>query len=239
VVTWRQRCAEFGLPGLEDPPRPGEPSPLPEALCDRVRELTLTEPPTQFGATRRSSRGAGLGTGGRGDSDLARHHRPDLHRFDVQPWRTLTFTFSPDRQLRGQIREVVGLYLHPPERAGDALRRREAVNSSAPAHRPTLPVRPGHPKTASFDCVRRGTPTLLPRGRSSRAGSARPAPSGTAARSSRPSSSRSSPPARERHLVVDKLATHEHPAVCASLAHHPRMRLHFTPTSGRGSHWSR
>jgi hypothetical protein len=71
------------------------------------------------------------------------------HRFDVQPWRTLTFTFSPDRQLRGQIREVVGLYLHPPERAGDALRRREAVNSSAPAHRPTLPVRPGHPKTAS------------------------------------------------------------------------------------------
>jgi hypothetical protein len=63
VVTWRQRCAEFGLPGLEDPPRPGEPSPLPEALCDRVRELTLTEPPTQFGATRRSSRGAGRGTG--------------------------------------------------------------------------------------------------------------------------------------------------------------------------------
>jgi transposase len=56
VVTWRRRYAERGLPGLEDHPRPGSPSPLPEALRDRVLELTLTAPPAQFGATHWSSR---------------------------------------------------------------------------------------------------------------------------------------------------------------------------------------
>ena len=56
VVTWRRRYAESGLVGLDDLPRPGKPSPLPEALRDRVLELTLTEPPTRFGATHWSSR---------------------------------------------------------------------------------------------------------------------------------------------------------------------------------------
>src|SRR3954447_9513240 len=49
VVTWRGRYAQRGLAGLEDLPRPGKPSPLPETLRDRVLELTLTEPPTSFG----------------------------------------------------------------------------------------------------------------------------------------------------------------------------------------------
>ena len=56
VVTWRRRYAERGLAGLEDLPRPGSPSVLPEALRDRVLELTLTEPPTAYGATHWSSR---------------------------------------------------------------------------------------------------------------------------------------------------------------------------------------
>src|SRR3954449_6368901 len=56
VVTWRGRYAESGLAGLADLPRPGSPSPLPEALRDRVLELTLTEPPTRFGATHWSTR---------------------------------------------------------------------------------------------------------------------------------------------------------------------------------------
>src|SRR3954465_10054178 len=56
VVTWRGRYAEHGLPGLEDLPRPGKPAQPPEALRDRVLELTLSEPPDQFGATHWSSR---------------------------------------------------------------------------------------------------------------------------------------------------------------------------------------
>src|SRR3954471_24161331 len=101
VVTWRRRYAESGLGGLKDLPRPGSPSPLPQALRDRVLELTLTEPPTQFGATHWYSRllgaapalarstdsfrghslvlpAAGHRAGRRGQADLARHHRPDL-----------------------------------------------------------------------------------------------------------------------------------------------------------------
>src|SRR5215218_7300172 len=56
VVAWRGRYAERGLAGLEDLPRPGKPSPLPEGLRDRVLELTLTEPPVRYGATHWSSR---------------------------------------------------------------------------------------------------------------------------------------------------------------------------------------
>ncbi len=56
VVTWRGRYAAPGLAGLEDRPRPGKPSSLPETLRDRVLQLTLTEPPTRFGATYWSSR---------------------------------------------------------------------------------------------------------------------------------------------------------------------------------------
>src|SRR5215213_133244 len=117
VITWRRRYAESGLAGLADLPRPGSPSPLPEALRDRVLELTLTEPPTQFGATHWSSRllAAALAAEGTPISHVTVARI--WHRFGVQPWRAETFKFSTDPQLEGKIRDVVGLYLHPPEKA--------------------------------------------------------------------------------------------------------------------------
>src|SRR3954465_310523 len=128
VITWRGRYAEHGLPrpgdpppagralpALEDLPRPGKPSSLPEALRDRVLELTLTEPPDQFGATHWSSRLLATALAGEGTpishATVARIWR----RFGVQPWRRQTFKFSTDPQLEAKIRDVVGLYLHPPE----------------------------------------------------------------------------------------------------------------------------
>src|SRR3954467_1588958 len=103
VVTWRRRYIESGLAGLEDLPRPGSPSPLPEALRDRVLELTLTEPPTQFGATHWSSRllATALMTEGTpiSHATVARI----WHRFGVQPWRSETFKFSTDPELEGKI----------------------------------------------------------------------------------------------------------------------------------------
>src|SRR5215212_5552078 len=109
--------AERGLAGLADLPRSGKPSPLPESLRDRVVELTLAEPPTALGATHWSSRLLA--------DALAREGTPISHatvariwhRFGVQPWRAGTFKFSTDPELEGKIRDVVGLYLHPPERA--------------------------------------------------------------------------------------------------------------------------
>src|SRR3954451_8220367 len=116
VVTWRRRYAESGLAGLEDLPRPGKPSPLPEALRDRVLELTLTEPPTQFGATPLVLAAAGRCPRGRGDTDLARHRRADL---------------APLRRAAMAIGDVQ--VLHRSRVRGQDPRRRRALSASARA----------------------------------------------------------------------------------------------------------
>src|SRR5918995_3262860 len=87
VVTWRGRYAERGLAGLEDLPRPGKPAQLPEALRDRVLELTLTEPPAQFGATHWSSRLLAAALAGEGRPISHVTVARIWHRFGVQPWR--------------------------------------------------------------------------------------------------------------------------------------------------------
>src|SRR3954464_4934949 len=117
VVTWRGRYAAHALPGLEDLPRPGKPAQLPEALRDRVLELTLTEPPDRFGATHWSSRLLATGLAGEGTPISHATIARIWHRFGVQPWRAQTFKFSTDPALEAKIRDVVGLYLHPPAKA--------------------------------------------------------------------------------------------------------------------------
>src|SRR3712207_3058288 len=161
VVTWRRRYAESGLAGLEDLPRPGSPSPLPEALRDRVLELTLTEPPTQYGATHWSSRLLAAALAAEGTPLSHATVARIWHRFGVRPWRAGTFKFSTDPELAGKIRDVVGLYLHPPDKAVvlcvDEKPQVQALERTAPA----LPVRPGQPERATFDYVRHGTTTLF------------------------------------------------------------------------------
>jgi transposase len=87
VVTWRGRYAARGLAGLEDLPRPGSESPLPEALRDRVLELTLTEPPERYGATHWSSRLLATALAGEGTPLSHATIARIWHRFGVQPWR--------------------------------------------------------------------------------------------------------------------------------------------------------
>src|ERR671917_37995 len=234
VVTWRRRYAERGLAGLEDLPRPGKPSPLPESLRDRVLELTLTEPPTALGATHWSSRLLAAALAGEGTPISHVTVARIWHRFGVQPWRAQTFTFCTDPELQGRIRDVVGLYLHPPERAVvlcvDEKPQIQALQRTAP----TLPVRPGHPAAASFDYLRHGTTTLF---------AALEVATGkvTDACTERHRHQEflgflkqvaAAYPRRQLHVVVDNYATHKHPAVRAWLKGHPRVTLHFTPTSG-------
>jgi transposase len=234
VVTWRRRYAESGLAGLEDLPRPGKPSPLPEALRDRVLELTLTEPPTAYGATHWSSRllAAALATEGTPISHVTIARI--WHRFGVQPWRAGTFKFSTDPELEGKIRDVVGLYLHPPEKAVvlcvDEKPQVQALERTAPA----LPVRPGSPERRTFDYVRHGTTTLfaaleVATGRVTDACTERHRHQEFLAFLRQVARAY---PRRQLHVVVDNLATHKHPAVRGWLARHPRITLHFTPTSG-------
>jgi transposase len=234
VVTWRGRYAERGLAGLEDLPRPGKPAQLPEALRDRVLELTLTEPPTQFGATHWSSRLLATALAGEGTPISHATVARIWHRFGVQPWRTQTFKFSTDPALEAKVRDIVGLYLHPPEKAVvlcvDEKPQIQALERTAP----TLPVRPGQPEAASFDYVRHGTTTLfaaleVATGKVTEACTDRHRHQEFLAFLKQVARAY---PRRQLHVVVDNLSTHKHPAVQAWLARHPRVTLHFTPTSG-------
>src|SRR3954467_4033345 len=234
VVTWRGSYAERGLAGLADLPRPGKPSPLPEALRDRVLTLTLTEPPTDLGATHWASPLLATALAAEGTPISHATIARIWHRFGVQPWRAETFKFSTDPQLEAKIRDVVGLYLHPPTKAVvlcvDEKPQLQALERTAPV----LPVRPGSPERASFDYVRHGTTTLF---------AALEVATGkvTEACTDRHRHQEflrflkqvaAAYPRRELHVVVDNYATHKHPAVRAWLARHPRVTLHFTPTSG-------
>src|SRR3954469_22969557 len=206
VVTWRGRYAESGLAGLADLPRPGKPSPLPEALRDRVLELTLTEPPDQFGATHWSSRLLATALAGEGTPISHATVARIWHRFGVQPWRRQTFKFSTDPQLEGKIRDVVGLYLHPPDRAVvvcvdekpqiQALERPAPTLPDGPGHEPPPPCRcaPDIPRRPASTTSATAPPRCLPHWRWPPGGSPRPAPSGTDTRSSWPSSGRWRPP---------------------------------------------
>jgi transposase len=234
VVTWRGRYAESGLAGLADLPRPGKPAQLPEALRDRVLELTLTEPPTQFGATHWSSRLLAAALAGEGTPISHATVARIWHRFGVQPWRAQTFKFSTDPELEAKIRDVVGLYLHPPETAVvlcvDEKPQIQALERTAPP----LPVRPRHPEAASFDYIRHGTTTLfaaleVATGKVTEACTERHRHQEFLAFLKQVAAAY---PRRQLHVVVDNLATHKHPAVRAWLERHRRVTLHFTPTSG-------
>ncbi|WP_436694528.1 helix-turn-helix domain-containing protein [Geodermatophilus sp. CPCC 205506] len=93
--------AEHGLAGLEDLPRPGKPAQLPEALRDRVLELTLTEPPDQFGATHWSCRLLASALAGEGTPISHATIARIWHRFGVQPWRAQTFQPAHAAHTRG------------------------------------------------------------------------------------------------------------------------------------------
>jgi transposase len=233
VVTWRGRYAEHGLAGLEDLPRPGKPAPLPEALRDRVLELTLTEPPTS--SARRTGPPGCWPTALAGEGTPISHATIARiwHRFGVQPWRAQTFKFSTDPELEAKIRDVVGLYLHPPEKAVvlcvDEKPQIQALERTAPV----LPVRPGHPERPLRLRPARHHHAVRRAGGGHRQGHRR------LHRAAPPPGVPGLPQAGRRRLSPPRAArggrqpaTHKHPAVRAWLARHPRVHLHFTPTSG-------
>jgi transposase len=226
VILWRERYASRGIDGLQDDARSGRPKVVDDA---RVIARTLEPPPERLGVTHWSSRllGAELGIG---DATVARAWR----RYGLQPWRRGTFKFSTDPLLEAKVRDVVGLYLNPPENAivlcVDEKSQIQALDRTAPI----LPLRPGLPERATHDYKRNGTTTLfaaleIATGRVTDACYERHRHEEfldflkKVARAY---------PRRRLHVVVDNYRTHTHPDVEAWLAKHPRVQLHFTPTSG-------
>src|SRR4030095_16000342 len=150
------------------------------------------------------------------------------------PWRRETFKFSTDPELEAKVRDVVGLYLNPPEKAVvlsiDEKSQIQALDRTAPI----LPLRPGLPEKATHDYVRHGTTTLF---------AAFEVAHGKVTDACYPRHRHEeflrflkqvakAYPRVKLHLVVDNYATHNHPAVRAWLTRNPRIILHFTPTWG-------
>jgi transposase len=226
VIHWRDRYAEGGLAALQDRKRSGRPRHVDEA---EVVVATLNPPPQRLGVTHWSSRlladelGIGFAT-------VARIWR----KWNLQPWRVETFKFSTDPELEAKVRDVVGLYLNPPENAVvlciDEKSQVQALQRTAPI----LPIMPGVPEKATHDYIRNGTTTLF---------AALDVATGKIIDTCLPRHRHQeflrflkqvakAYPRRELHIVCDNYATHKHPNVKAWLARNPRITLHFTPTSG-------
>ena len=226
VIKWRDRFAEHGLDGLDDEPRSGRPKTIDDA---DIISATLEPPPARLGVTHWSTRllAAQLGIG---DATVARAWR----KYCVKPWRRETFKFSTDPELEAKVRDVVGLYLNPPEKAivlcVDEKSQIQALDRTAPI----LPVRPGLPEKATHDYKRNGTTTLfaaleVATGKVTDACYDR---HGKAEFGDFLKKVAKAYPRRELHVIVDNYHTHKHPEINAWLAKNPRITLHFTPTSG-------
>ena len=226
VIAWKKRYAAGGIAGLQDRPKPGRPAQVDEVA---VVLATLEPPPERLGVTHWSSR---LLAGELGISNVwvARIWR----KWGLQPWRRETFKFSTDPELEAKVRDVVGLYLNPPEKAVvlsvDEKSQIQALDRTAPI----LPLRPGLPEKATHDYVRHGITTLF---------AALEVATGKVTNACYPRHRHTeflrflkqvakACPRVELHIVADNYATHKHPDVQAWLAKNPRITLHFTPTSG-------
>jgi len=226
VIQWRDRYAAVGLSGLDDAERSGRPKTIDDA---GIIAATLEAPPSRLGVTHWSTRllARELKVG---DATIARAWR----RYGVQPWRRETFKFSTDPQLEAKVRDVVGLYLNPPEKAivlcVDEKSQIQALDRTAPI----LPLRPGLPEKATHDYVRHGTTTLfaaleVATGKVTDACYERHGKAEFLAFLKKVARAH---PRRQLHVVVDNYHTHKHAEINDWLAKHPRITLHFTPTSG-------
>src|SRR5512142_464086 len=153
VILWRDRYQQGGVDALVDLPRPGRRSDTDEV---GIIARTLEAPPDSLAVTHWSSRLLAREMGV-SNVTVAKVWR----KYGLQPWRTETFKFSTDPELDAKVRDVVGLYLNPPEKAVvvcvDEKSQVQALDRTAPI----LPLRPGLPEKRSHDYIRHGTTTLF------------------------------------------------------------------------------
>ena len=226
VGRWRGRFAERGLDGLHDEPRPGKPRSISDDDVERVIVKTLEEQPA--GATHWSTRSMAHATG-MSQTTVSRIWRA----FGLKPHQTEAFRLSPDPQFIDKVRDIVGLYLNPPEAAVvlcvDEKSQIQALDRTAPV----LPLMPGVAERRTHDYVRNGTTNLY---------AALDVASGQVIADMNPRHraeefrrflkliDRSVPAALHVHVVLDNSSTHKTPQIQRWLVRHPRFTLHFTPT---------
>ncbi len=230
VGKWRARFARERLDGLLDEPRPGAPRTVTDADVERV--LTLTLETTPRNATHWSTRTLAARCG---------LSRATVHRiwraFALQPHRTETFKLSKDPLFIEKVRDLVGLYLHPPDKALGLCTDEKSQIQALDRTQPLLPMRPGQPERRTHDYTRYGTTSLFAAldvqsgkviGECHRRHRAREF------RKFLDTIDEAVPMGLAVHLILDNYGTHKTPAIHRWLARHPRFHLHFTPT---GASW--
>jgi len=228
VATWRGRFAEHRLEGLADAPRPGAPRTVGDEAVERLVALTLEEAPPR-GATHWSTRSMAR-RAGMSQTAVSRIWRA----FGLRPHRAETFKLSSDPAFVDKVRDVVGLYLAPPDRAMvlcvDEKPQIQAAQGTAPA----FPLRPGQPERRTHDYKRHGTTDLFA-ALDVRAGTVIGACKGrhraVEFRAFLDQVEAAVPADLDVHLVLDNLKTHKTRLVHDWLLKRPRFHLHFTPTS--------
>lgn len=227
VCKWRGRFLRRRLEGLLDEPRPGVPRTITDADVEAVITQTLESTPRDatHWSTRSMAKAAGLS-----QSAISRIWRA----FGLQPHRVETFKLSKDPQFVQKTRDIVGLYLHPPDRAlvlcVDEKSQIQALDRSAPI----LPLAPGIPERRTHDYRRHGTTSLF-----AALDVATGKVIGECHRRHRSQEflqflktiEASVPPELDIHLILDNYGTHKTARVRRWFSAHPRFHLHFTPTS--------
>ena len=227
VSLWRRRFVEFRLDGLLDEPRPGQPRKITDAQVDEVITKTLESAPK--GATHWSTRSMAKETG-LSQTAVSRIWRA----FGLKPHQQETWKLSKDPLFVDKVRDVVGLYLNPPERAVvlclDEKSQIQALDRTAPI----LPMRPGIPERATHDYKRHGTSSLyaaldLTTGKV--IGQLHSRHRAVEFKKFLQTIDQEVPADLDVHLVLDNASTHKTPVIKRWLLAHPRFVLHFTPTS--------
>src|SRR5213595_2559406 len=226
VSKWRTRFLARRLDGLGDEPRPGVPRTISDAQVEEVVVRTLEEVPE--GATHWSKRELAKQVGISPASVLR-----IWHAFGLQPWRTEDFKISPDPLLIDKIRDVVGLYLAPPDGAVvfvvDEKPQIQALERTAPV----LPMLPGVPERRSFGYVRHLTIDLfaaLNIATGKVIGKLSAQHRAVDFRDFLDQIDHQTDSALAVHVICDNLSAHKAPVVQRWLLAHPRFVLHFTPT---------
>jgi transposase len=230
VGTWRRRFVERRPEGPADEPRPGAPRRITGADVERVVTRTLEARPKD--ATRRSTRGMAE-EDGLSQAAVGRIWRP----FGLKPHLRETFKLSTGPSFVEKVRDVVGLYMSPPERATVLCVDEKSQVQASGRTQPLLPMAPGQAERQAHDYVRHGTTSLF-----AALNVATGEVIGECHRRHRHQEFLRFPeeidaevprePGVEVHLVLDDYATHETAAVKRWFLRHPGYRLHFTPTSG-------
>lgn len=228
VGKWRNRFLQAGIDGLFDEPRPGAPRQITDEQVERVVTLTLETTPrgATHWSTREMARKVGLS-----HVTVARIWKA----FGLQPHRSETFKLSPDPLLVEKVRDIVGLYMQPPDNALVLCVDEKSQIQALDRTQPLLPMQPGQPERRTHDYRRHGTTSLF---------AALNAASGKVItethqrhravefRTFLDTIEANVPSDLDVHVIMDNLSTHKSPVVKHWFAKRPRFHVHFTPTYG-------